>query len=96
LGDLCETVVVTTNKEGCWIADGEKQSHYPAYPVKPLDSTGAGDLFAAGFLHGYLTKKPLSLCAEYGARIAAEVVKVLGAEIPGEVWTKLSAEINNY
>ena len=77
LNDLCEVAVVSMGIEGCWIPDGEKVLHCPAYPVKPVDSTGAGDLFAAGFLHGYLTGKPLPLCAHFGAKVAAEVVQVL-------------------
>ncbi|MCE5318672.1 MAG: adenosine kinase [Parachlamydia sp.] len=93
--DLCEVAVVSMGKEGCWIADGIEEMHCPAYPVQPVDTTGAGDLFAAGFLHGYLRNKPLPLCAHYGAKIAAAVVQVMGAELPQVTWQALKEEFDN-
>lgn len=90
--DLCEVAVVSLGKNGCWIANGVEQMHCPAYPLHPVDTTGAGDLFAAGFLHGYLQNKPLPLCAHYGAKIAAAVVQVMGAELPQVTWQALREE----
>lgn len=90
--DLCEVAVVSLGKGGCWIANGAGQMHCPAYPVQPVDTTGAGDLFAAGFLHGYINNKPLPLCANYGARVAAAVVQVMGAELPEATWQTLKQE----
>lgn len=90
LSDLCEVVAVCTGPKGCWIGSNHRSTHYPAYPVQPLDTTGAGDLFAAGFLHGYLRGCSWEKCAHYGALTGAEVVQVLGAEIPQSVWDGLS------
>ncbi len=94
LRDLCKIAVVSMGKEGCWVASEEGEIRCTAYPVAPLDSTGAGDLFAAGFLHGYLTDKPLSDCASAGAKVAAAVVQVLGAEIPAVTWQSLKSELS--
>lgn len=93
LKSLCETVVVSMNVDGCWIGRKQELVHCKAYPAKALDSTGAGDLFAAGFLHGYLTKQPLVKCAHYGALIGAEVVQVYGTELSEATWEKLRKEI---
>jgi sugar/nucleoside kinase (ribokinase family) len=82
-------------KEGCWVGHEDLLIHCPAYPVTPLDTTGAGDLFAAGFLHGYLKGHSLRKCAHYGALAAAEVVKVFGAEIPRDTWLKLRRNIES-
>lgn len=89
LRQFCKVVVVSMGVEGCWLGNAKERMHCPAFPVKPLDTTGAGDLFAAGFLHGYLTGKPLTECAKFGALISREVVQVLGAEIPRETWHQL-------
>lgn len=89
LKSICDTVVVSMNVDGCWVGHKQELIHCNAYPAKAIDSTGAGDLFAAGFLHGYLTKAPLTRCAHYGALIGAEAVKVYGAELEAETWEKL-------
>lgn len=93
LKSFCEIVVVSMNVDGCWIGNNQDLIHCDAYPVKALDSTGAGDVFAAGFLHGYLTGQPLVKCAHYGALIGAEVVQVFGTELPEATWDKLRKEI---
>jgi|EndMetStandDraft_5_1072996.scaffolds.fasta_scaffold92357_1 sugar/nucleoside kinase (ribokinase family) len=93
LKDLCGIAVVMMGKEGCWVGHEDQIMHFPAYPVEPLDTTGAGDLFAAGFLHGYLEGRSLRECAHYGALAAAEVVQIFGAAIPDETWEKLRKDI---
>ncbi len=51
----------------------------PANPVdRVIDTTGAGDLFAAGFLHGLTTGRDLETCGRYGAIAAAEVIGHVG------------------
>lgn len=91
--DLADIAVVTMGKEGCWVGANDEVIYCPAFPVKAIDSTGAGDIFSAGFIHGILTDKSLQECAEYGAKLASAVVQVLGAEIPQETWEKLRGEI---
>ena len=86
LAELCEVSVVLMGKDGCWVRRGNDKVRCPAYCVEPIDTTGAGDLFASGFLHGYLQNKSLQECAHYGALAGAAVVQVLGAEVPAERW----------
>jgi sugar/nucleoside kinase (ribokinase family) len=57
---------------------------------KVVDTTGAGDLYAAGFLHGYTKKMPLRECARIGALCAAEIVSHFGAR-PETPLTKVIA-----
>ena len=76
----CPIVVVTRSEKGCVIAKGQESIEVPAHPVKQVvDVTGAGDLFAAGFLYGYTHKKPLAQCARLGGLAAAEVISHVGA-----------------
>jgi sugar/nucleoside kinase (ribokinase family) len=94
LKDLCKIAVVLLGKKGCWVGHQEKLLKCDAYPVDPVDTTGAGDLFASGFLHGYLSDLPLEVCAHYGALTAAAVVQVLGAEMAPQIWHQLREKIS--
>jgi len=76
----CEIAVLTRSEQGCVIVKGGETTSVPAHPVsKVVDATGAGDLFAAGFLYGLTTGRPLDRCARLGALAAAEVISHLGA-----------------
>ena len=61
----------------------------------PVDITAAGDLWAAGFLFGLLRGRSLEKCAQYGARLSGEVVKVVGSQLPEEVWTQIKQELSD-
>ncbi|CAN5546535.1 adenosine kinase [soil metagenome] len=75
----CDLAVITTGPEGCYIVQRDSVMTAPAEDVKQvLDTTGAGDLFAAGFLFGYTRDYPLELCAKLGAIAAAEVISHVG------------------
>lgn len=87
--EISSVAVVMIGKEGCWVADGSGKKKCPAFPVEPVDTTGAGDLFACGFLHGYLSGKDLEECARWGAITGRAVVQVIGAEIPQPQWPKI-------
>lgn len=89
LKDLCETVVVTMSDKGCWIGHKGIMYHCPAYPVKPLDTTGAGDYFCGGFLHGFLQGLPIEKCAHLGALAAQAVVMTRGTTLPESQWEEI-------
>lgn len=76
----CRIVAVTCGASGCLIAfDGDVLT-VPAEPVaRVVDTTGAGDLFAAGFLHGLSTGKSPADCAILGGLCAAEIISHVGA-----------------
>jgi sugar/nucleoside kinase (ribokinase family) len=72
--------VVTRSEQGCWIVCRDGTRHVAAFPVEQLvDATGAGDLFAAGFLFGLARGAELATAARLGALAAAEVIQHLGA-----------------
>jgi len=82
LSALCEIAVVSIGKKGCWVGSKGKTFLCPTTPARLVDSTGAGDLFASGFLHGYLEGKNLEECARLGNRLGGAVVEVVGTELP--------------
>ena len=93
LAELCDIAVLKLGKRVALIKQGGKAHKVPAYTVKAVDTTGAGDLWAAGFLYGLLHGVSLPACADLGAKVAAEVIKVTGAAIPEEVYIRLREEI---
>lgn len=83
--------VLTRSAKGSVIFSGDKAATVPAEPVKTvLDTTGAGDLYAAGFLFGHAAGKPLEVCGRLGSLAAAEVISHLGAR-PETNLAKLAA-----
>jgi adenosine kinase len=72
--------VVTRSEKGCLIVTREQTEAVPASPVeRVVDATGAGDLFAAGFLVGLSRGSDYRTAARLGALVAAEIIQYLGA-----------------
>lgn len=71
---------VTRSEKGCVVATRAELIAVPAAPIGALvDTTGAGDLFAAGFLAGLVRDRDLETCARLGALAAAEIIQHIGA-----------------
>ncbi len=74
------TAVVTRSEKGCLVVSRAGTEAVPAFPVdKVVDTTGAGDLFAAGFLSGLARGADDRTCGRLGALAAAEIIQHLGA-----------------
>lgn len=72
--------VVTRSEKGAVVVSAEKTEAVPAFPIeRVVDATGAGDLFAAGFLHGFAKGLAHTDSAKLGAMAAAEVISHIGA-----------------
>jgi sugar/nucleoside kinase (ribokinase family) len=75
-----DVAVVTRSEKGCLVVGPEGTKAVPAFPVeRVVDTTGAGDLFAAGFLSGLARGADDRNCGRLGALAAAEVIQHLGA-----------------
>jgi sugar/nucleoside kinase (ribokinase family) len=75
----CSLAIVTVGAEGCLVVTPDGVMSEPSEPVdQVLDTTGAGDLFAAGFLYGYTHSMSLADCARLGSIAAAEVISHVG------------------
>jgi len=80
LSPLVSTLVVTRGAAGALAIERGNRVEIPAAPVeKVVDTTGAGDLFAAGFLAARCRARPLDRCLQAGAQAAAEVISHFGA-----------------
>ena len=75
-----DTAVITRSEKGCLVLGPDGTEAVPAFPVdRVVDTTGAGDLFAAGFLSGLARGADDRTCGRLGALAAAEVIQHLGA-----------------
>jgi len=86
IAEKSDIAVVKIGKEGALIKDGKKTFKVNAFPSKVLDTTGAGDQFAAGFLYGLSQNLDLEKCGKLGALLAGKVIENYGARIPEILW----------
>jgi sugar/nucleoside kinase (ribokinase family) len=75
----CEVAALTRGKHGSVIVRGDEVHVIDAHPTEVVDTTGAGDLYAAGFLYGFTHGRDLGLCGRLASLAAAEVISHLGA-----------------
>ena len=94
LATLCEIAVVKVGAEGSYIATKGTVQKIAAVPAtQVVDTTGAGDLWAAGFLFGWSRKLPLQECAQIGSILGSAVVQTRGAELSQETWASILKSI---
>ncbi len=75
----CEFAAVTRNEHGSVVIDGEEVVIIDAEPVDSVvDATGAGDMYAAGFLYGFVRGKTIEQCGKIGSIVASEVITHMG------------------
>jgi sugar/nucleoside kinase (ribokinase family) len=86
LARLCEIAVVKVGKEGSLVKNGNAKFEIGVIPVKSVDTTGAGDLYASGFLYGMVKGYPLEKCGKIGAILAGKVIEHIGPKIDEEEW----------
>lgn len=93
ISDHCDIAVVKIGKEGSFIKSGSEQVQVKPRLANAIDTTGAGDLYASGFLYGLANNYPLEVCGKIGSLVSGNVVEVLGAKMTDEVWADIHAEI---
>lgn len=93
-GRLCSTVAVKIGKDGAWLKQADEKVHVPAMEVaNVIDTTGAGDYWAAGFLYGRLKGFDLAICGRMGALMGGQVVQHLGAALPHHTWCNITDQM---
>jgi sugar/nucleoside kinase (ribokinase family) len=93
LSEKCDLAVIKAGSEGSWIKRGQEVLKIGTDKVSVRDTTGAGDLYASGFLYGYAAGKDLELCGLYGSMAAGKVIGVVGAKIDETGWNELRQSV---
>ena len=94
LAGRCDIAIVKVGKEGAFVQQGVQKWHIPTTAgTKVIDTTGAGDFFAAGFLAGLAAGHHLEKCGKIGALLAGEVIQVIGAELEDTHWASIKKQV---
>lgn len=94
LGKECSIAIVKVGAQGSYIRKGTEEIKVEAIPVeRVVDTTGAGDYFAAGFLYGLTSGYSLEKCGRIGSLLSGNVVQVLGTTMPQERWDEIKLNI---
>ena len=94
ISQMCDITVLKIGKDGSWIKRGEEIIRINAISADCKDTTGAGDLYAAGFLYGLATDEPLEKCGIYGALLSGKVIEVVGAKMDNIKWAEIKTIMN--
>lgn len=96
IGKMCSIAIVKVGAKGSYIRKGTESFHIPAVEVdRVIDTTGAGDFFAGGFLYGLSQGISLEKCATIGSITSANVIQYIGAAIPDEGWKAIKEKVED-
>lgn len=87
--------LVTLGKDGSLIGSEGKFYHVDAEGGKPVDTTGAGDNFAAGFLYGQSVGASLVQSAQIGSMLSGYVIDVVGPQVPADKWEQIKLKVKD-
>lgn len=93
IAEMCAIAVVKLGAQGSLIKSGNRIIQIDPISAKSIDTTGAGDIYAAGFLYALAENLDLEVAGKIGSLLAGNVVEVIGAKIPAETWDRLLPEI---
>ena len=89
ISTLCDIAIIKVGKEGSLIKHGEEVFKIGTIAVQCIDTTGAGDLYASGFLYGYANGLSLEKCGLFGSVLAGHVIEIVGARMDENRWKKI-------
>ena len=93
LAAMCDIAVVKVGKRGSIIRNGNNVYRIGIIDANCIDTTGAGDLYAAGFMYGLASGYSLDKCGQIGSLLSGKVIESLGAQISAENWKIIDEEM---
>lgn len=93
IAERCDIAVVKIGAKGAYIQRDSETATIPPMKADVVDTTGAGDMWAAGFLAGLVKGEPLQKCGMMGAIVAKNIIEVVGAKMDDARWENIHAAI---
>ena len=93
IASRCDIAVVKVGAKGAYIKRGQEMVTVSPMKADVIDTNGAGDMWAAGFMAGLVKGETLAKCGQMGAIVAANVIEVLGTKMDEARWEKIHAAI---
>jgi sugar/nucleoside kinase (ribokinase family) len=93
IAERCDIAVVKVGAKGAFVKRGNEIVTIPPMKADVVDTTGAGDMWAAGFLAGLVKGENLQKCGTMGAIVAKNIIEVMGAKMDDERWEKIHTSI---
>ena len=91
LAKKVDVAAVKIGADGALVASGDTTIEIDAHPVDVVDTTGAGDCFAAGFLHGLIRELPLETCGHIASALAADTITHMGVRLSDGIEDRIRA-----
>ena len=95
IGELAETVILKQGRRGSLVRYKGVEARVGITKNTSIDTTGAGDLYAAGFIYGMINGKDARTCAEIGAITSGNVIEVIGTKMDARRWTDIRQAVKN-
>lgn len=93
ISKITEIAVVKVGEKGSLVKSGNYSHKQLSYRVKSVDTTGAGDYYAAGFLYGLAKKMSFDKCTIVGTLLAGNVIEIIGTKLENHTWNVISNKI---
>lgn len=93
ISQWCDVAVVKIGKDGSLVKTGGELYRIGAVQANVIDTTGAGDLYASGFLFGLLNEISINECGRIGAMLGKQVIEQIGAKIPEKDWIEIKKNL---
>ena len=95
LSEIAEIAIVKIGKDGSFVKKGDEIFRIDTIDAEPIDTTGAGDLYAAGFLYGLVNNQPMDICGKIGSVLSGKVIEGMGAKIEDDKWDNVKKMITD-
>lgn len=93
ISPCCGIAVIKLGKNGSLLKRENEEHRVECIPARAIDTTGAGDLYAAGFLYGMIQGHALPVCGRIGSLLSGKVVEVVGAKLDEAHWREVEAAL---
>jgi len=90
IAEKIPTVIIKGGAKGSWVKQKKLFIHIPVYKkIKPLDTTAAGDYYAAGYFFGMMNNGSPEKCAKLGTLLSYYIIQVIGTKLQEKTWVEI-------